>query len=45
MKKNVGDLKFLPKIGDVVRVNVEKIGAIVANSTSIHINPRSKQTV
>jgi hypothetical protein len=24
MKKNIGDLKFLPKIGDVMRVDVEK---------------------
>jgi hypothetical protein len=41
MKKNIGDLKFLPKIGDVVRVDVEKIGTIVANSTAIDINPCS----
>jgi hypothetical protein len=26
-----------------VRVDVEKIGAIVANSMSIHINPSSEQ--
>jgi hypothetical protein len=43
MKKNIGDLKFLPKIRDVVRVDVEKIGTIVTNSTTIHINPRLEQ--
>jgi hypothetical protein len=41
-KKYIGDLKFLPKIGDVMHVDVEKIGAIVANNMAIHINPRSK---
>jgi hypothetical protein len=45
MKKNIGDLKFLPKIGDVVRVDVEKIGAIVANSTTIDINPCLEQPI
>jgi hypothetical protein len=39
MKTNIGDLKFLPKIGDVVRVDVEKICIIVANSMAIDINP------
>ena len=43
MKKNIGDLKFIPKIGDVMRVDMEKIGAIVANSTAIDINPYSEQ--
>ena len=42
-EENVGDMKFLPKIGDVVHVDVKKIGAIVANSTAIDINPRSEQ--
>ena len=37
MKKNIGDLKFLLKIGDVVRVDMENIGAIVANNTTIDI--------
>jgi hypothetical protein len=43
MKKNIGGLKFLTKIGDIVRVDVEKIGAIVANSMAIHINPCSER--
>ena len=43
VKKNIGDLKFLPKIGDVLCVDVEKIGAIVASSMAIDINPCSKQ--
>jgi hypothetical protein len=42
MKKNIGDLKFLSKIGNVVHVDVEKIYAIVANSTAIDINPCSE---
>jgi hypothetical protein len=43
MKKNIGDLKFLPKIGNVVRVDVEKIGTIVASSMAIYINPYSER--
>ena len=43
MKKNIGDLKFLSKIGDVVHVDVEKICAIVANSMAIDINPCSER--
>jgi hypothetical protein len=39
MKTNIEDLKFLPKIGDVVCVDVEKICTIVANSMAIDINP------
>jgi hypothetical protein len=43
MKKNIGDLKFLSKIDDVVHVDVEKFCAIVANSTAIDINPCSER--